>query len=165
MNYYEKHDRRGVELLREFNKTLSEKNRFLEIFDNGQYAPIDCTCIDSFNRTWMIEIKERNIDYVDGKFYIDNIQILDIYLKENKYQALITSCQESDVTAYINFFNNGVIIFNMEDFLDYDSAPEVITKNNPNPGKGDFVEEQLRLLPVNKGIIYIKENGRYKKEN
>lgn len=160
MNYFETHDRRGVELLREFNFSLGESNRFLEIFDNGQYAPIDCTCIDSFNRTWVIEIKERNIDYNDGQFYTGNLQIHDIYLKENKYQALIAACNESDVVAYVNFFNNGVIIFNMETFLQ--KEPEIITRNNPNPGKGTVIEEQLRLLPVNKGIIYIKENGRYK---
>ena len=155
-NYFDAQEERCAELLEEFNDQLKW---FEGLTANTRLSEIDFTCTDKKHRKCHVELKERKGNVQD---YID---YGDVLIEVGKLHAT-TRIMESghsfnEQRLYINFVDDGVIIFNLNNISHMKFYPN---HKQRNYGKGTTEREDRLGLPISNAIIYKKNNGRYNTE-
>lgn len=108
-------------------------------------------------RTTHIELKSRNTNLEQIRRWRT------VFIEPSKYAYLVkimqSGCTYNEIPLYINFVNDGVIIYNFNNRLNVILTPNVEIKN---PILG--VEHEGRIeLSINQATIYQKDkNGQYK---
>ena len=156
-NYFDAQESRCKKLLNEFNDNLQW---FKGITATTRGSETDFRCTDKKDRLTHVETKER-------KGTIEQFQKYGDVLIEPSKIAAMTRIMESGYTyneqrLYINFVDDGVIIFNLNNISSMNFYPNHKQKNY---GKGITEHEDRYGLKMKDAIIYIKEDNVYKKYN
>ena len=129
-------DRMEIE---DFNK-LKEINEDLKWFTklerNTLFDRIDIEAKDRKGRRVNIELKSRNIS-------IDKYDT--IYIEEDKYKHLLMKWEnDGEIPLYINFFNNGVGVWDVRKFPN----PDTVNVTIYNKGRQTIENVNRYILPV-----------------
>jgi hypothetical protein len=150
--YFDKQEDRCEKLFRDFNNQV---HWFQGITANTRGSEIDFKCTDKIGRLVHIELKERkgNIKKFNG--------FGDILLEPSKLAAF-TRIAESGHTyneqrLYINFVDDGVIIFNIDEIHNMRFYPN---HQQINFGKKILEREDRLGLSMEDAIIYTKDGTR-----
>lgn len=154
-NYFDSMEVKDYKKLCDFNKQV---NWFKTISSTQKYNPTDSECIDKKGRKVHIELKTREGELLDYKRFGD-------VLVEPKKLNTFTNIMESGYTLderclYMNFVDDGIIIFN---FNDLDNVRVIPNHRHYNKGKQQYEFETRFALPINKAIIYAidRDTGEY----
>lgn len=150
--YFNENEQNDLQLLYEFN---TQTRLFDSITPTKVKAQYDATAVHK-NRNFAIELKKRNIKL--GTFPT-------IMIEDYKFLELLMTKQfENKEPLYINILlDDTIVIYNLAKLK---HKPKF--KNLPIQSKGYEKEQYERryYLPIEDGVIYIKENGKYiQKEN
>ena len=153
--YFDNQEARCVRRLQEFNNAL---NWFDTITPNALYSHIDCTATDISGRTVHIEMKERTGSL--SKF----VEYGDIMIEPKKLQAFTAIGESGHVLneqrLYINFVDDGVIIFNLDRLRNITFYPN---HRHYNKGRNTWEYEDRFGLKIQEALLYKKERGTYKR--
>lgn len=139
-------------LLHKFNEQMKW---FTYCKENEEKSIIDFTCVDKKGRLCLVELKERNanidqykdilLDSTKMKYYAD-IMTLSGYTHDNQ-------------RLYINFMNDGVIIFNLNNISSLNFYPN---KKIWNPIKQDYEHRDKYGLKIDDDAIVYKYDDKGK---
>ena len=155
-NYFDSQEERNKTLLEQFNQQL---NWFQGMTANTRMSEIDFTCTDKKNRKCHVELKER-------KGTVQQFINWDTVLIEVGKIHATTRIMESGYTydeqrLYINFVDDGVIIFNLNNISSMDFYPN---HKQRNYGKQITEHEDRFGLHIKDAIIYkLDDNGKYQR--
>jgi len=145
-NYFDYQEDVNKKLLEEFNDQL---HWFIGLTANTRMSEIDFKATDRKNRLTHIELKQRkgNVEQY--------IKYGDILIEPSKISAL-TKIMESGYTndeqrLYINFVDDGYIIFNINNIGEMKFYPN---HKQRNYGKGKTEHEDRFGLKIEDAIIY-----------
>lgn len=123
--------------------------------ENEEKSIIDFNCIDKKGRTCLVELKERNANIDSYK------DILMDATKMKFYADIMTQSgyTHNDQRLYINFMNDGVVIFNLNNISSMNFYPN---KKIWNPIKNDYEHRDKYGLKIDEDAIVYKydENGK-----
>lgn len=152
-NYFDAQESRCKKLLREFNDELQW---FKGITATTRLSETDFKCTDKKDRLTHVETKERQGTIQQFKDYGD------ILIEPGKIHAF-TRIAESGFTyneqrLYINFVDDGVIIFNLNNISSMNFYPN---HKQRNYGKGITEHEDRFGLKMQDAIIYKKQDNSF----
>ena len=153
--YFNNQEARCIQLLTEFNNAV---HWFKKIHPNALYSHIDATATDISGRTVHIELKERKGNL--SKF----VEYGDIMIEPKKLEAF-TAIGESghalnEQRLYINFVDDGVIIFNLDKLSNLAFYPN---HRHFNKGRNTWEYEDRFGLKIQEALLYQNERGAYKR--
>lgn len=153
VNQQEQND---MALLEEFNNQVSWFRGEISATTNG--TSHDAEAIDVKGRKTIIEHKERkgNTDLYINKYGTVLVEPLKI-AHMSKMQA-VSGFSLNEQRLYINYTDDGVIVFDMNKKHHLEYYPN---HHHYDPIEGCYKDEDRFGIPVDEGIIYIKQNGRY----
>lgn len=156
-NFYDSMEKTDYNKLCEFNNQVNWfKNDTVK--PTQRFGKTDATAIDKKNRKVHIELKTREGELLDYKRFGD---VLVEPRKLNTFTDILESGYTLDERClYMNFVDDGIIIFN---FNDIDTIRVIPNHRHYNKGKQEFEYETRFALPINKAIIYAidKDTGEY----
>lgn len=153
--YFDNQEARCVRRLEEFNDSL---RWFDTITPNALYSHIDCTAIDRKGRKTHIEMKERRGTI--EKY----IEYGDVLIEAGKLAAFSDIAESghalNEQRLYINFVEDGVIIFNIDKLRNVTFYPN---HRHRNVGRMKNECEDRFGLNIKEALLYRKEGGAFKR--
>ena len=153
--YFDNQEARCIKRLRDFNDSL---RWFDTITPNALYSHIDATAIDRKGRKTHIEMKERRGTI--EKY----IEYGDLLIEAGKLEAFSNIAESghalNEQRLYINFVDDGVIVFNIDKLSNLAFYPNHKHRNLGR--KKDECEDRFGLS-IKEALLYKKEGGTYKR--
>lgn len=151
IKYHREFERKDDELFQDFKENT---NIFSEAYRNSEMSIIDYSAKDIKGRFCSIELKSR---------LCETTKYPTTFIECSKFWKMIEKWEQKGfIPLYINFYEDGVMLFDLRKFSEvFQKPPTEITINN----KGYYNQRHTTYryeLDNSKAVIFIKINGKYK---